>query len=220
MALLHGTYFIFRNFALGRSMATAKITQHSGAMQVNIKVPRPWEVKPGQYIFLTIPAAGITSVLQSHPFMIAWWERNGDGLTISLLIKPRRGFTRKLGGITNRDHLAFIDGPYGPDHAFGEYGTVLMFATGIGIAGHMSYIKDLVRGYNSCEVRTRRIVLVWQLDDEGEASLIRLTLRLLTQNRPSKLGKVLDGPGYKNGHGIRMPSLLTLMNIAKDPQDP
>ncbi len=102
--------------------------------------------------------------------MIVWWERTGDGLTISLLVKPRRGFTRKLGGITNRRLAAFIDGPYGPEHNFGEYGTVLMFATGIGIAGHMSYIKDLVRGYNSCEVRTRRIVLVWQLDDEGVAS--------------------------------------------------
>jgi hypothetical protein len=43
----------------------------------------------------------------------------------------------------------------------------LMFATGIGIAGHLSYLKDLIRGYNSCEVRTRCVILVWQLDNEG-----------------------------------------------------
>ena len=161
-------YFIFRNFARGRSLGTARVTELSSAMKVAINVPRPWHVKAGQYIYLSIPAAGITSALQSHPFMIVWWERNVDGLTIFLLVKPRRGFTSKLSGIKNRKVVALIDGPYGAEHNFGEYGTALMFATGIGIAGHMSYIKDLISGYNSCDVRTRRIVLIWQLDYEGE----------------------------------------------------
>jgi predicted ferric reductase len=167
VTLLHWIYFIFRNFVLGRSLASARVVEKSGSMHVTIKVPRPWDVKPGQYIFLTIPAAGSMSRFQGHPFMIVWWEHNVDGLTISLLVKPRHGFTRKLLGITGCDTLAFIDGPYGYSHDLGEYGTVLMFATGIGIAGHLSYLKDLIRGYNSCEVRTRCVILVWQLDNEG-----------------------------------------------------
>ena len=168
IAVLHVLYLAFRNVTLGRAFTTARITGRSGAVQVTIKAPRPWDVRAGEWIFLTIPAAGLTSAFQGHPFMIVWWERSGDGLMISLLVKPRRGFTRSLAGLTNRDLFAFIDGPYGPGPSLGEYGTVLMFATGIGIAGHVPYMKDLVRGYNSCEVRTRRIALIWHLDDEGE----------------------------------------------------
>lgn len=93
-----------------------------------------------------------------------------DGLTIFLLVKPRSGFTSKLGELRKRKVIALIDGPYGVEHNFGEYRTVLIFATSISIASYMLYIKELVRGYNNCNVRTRRIVLIWQLDEEGEIS--------------------------------------------------
>jgi hypothetical protein len=43
-----------------------------------------------------------------------------------------------------------------------------MFAPGIGIAGHMPYIKELVNGYNGCEVMTRRVLLIWQISKECE----------------------------------------------------
>ena len=102
--------------------------------------------------------------------MIAWWERSADGLTVYLLVKPRRGFTNKLAGLSDRDLVAFIDGPYGVDYAFGRYGTVLMFASGIGIAGQLPHIKELVTGYNNCTVCTQRIKLIWQLDKECKFS--------------------------------------------------
>ncbi|KAK6609667.1 ferric reductase like transmembrane component [Botrytis cinerea] len=105
--------------------------------------------------------------------MIAWWVRNGDGLTISLLVKTRRGFTSQLSGLVGRPSTALIDGPYGREHDLGKFGTVVMFATGIGIAAHMPYIKDLVSGYNSCEVRTRRILLVWQLEMEAHQQWVK-----------------------------------------------
>jgi predicted ferric reductase len=166
MAILHWAYFGFRNLALGVPFATARVTKLENALRVAITVPRPWNVKAGQYIFLSVPDAGNFSGFQSHPFKIAWWERSVDGLTISLLVKPRHGFTKNLSERGNRTYLAFVDGPYGVEHDFGEYGTVLMFATGIGIAAQMPFIEELIRGYNSCEVRTRRIVLVWQMDYE------------------------------------------------------
>jgi hypothetical protein len=37
---------------------------------------------------------------------------------------------------------------------------VIMFATGIRIAGHLLYIKDLITGYNSCVVKTKRILVI------------------------------------------------------------
>lgn len=62
----------------------------------------------------------------------------------------------------------FIDGPYGAPHGFGEYGTVVMIASGVGIAGHMPYIKDLITGHLNWEVRTQRVLLVWQMKRKNE----------------------------------------------------
>ena len=64
--------------------------------------------------------------------------------------------------------LAFIDGPYGAPHGFGAYGTVVMIASGIGYAGHMPYIKDLIIGNLNCEVRTQRVLFIWQMEKKRE----------------------------------------------------
>ncbi|KFY69538.1 hypothetical protein V496_00158 [Pseudogymnoascus sp. VKM F-4515 (FW-2607)] len=170
---LHFLYFLFRNFAFGRTLATAKVANVSTAVKVAIDVPRPWDVKAGQYIFLSIPAAGLLSSLHGHPFMIVWWQRDINGLTVFLLVKPRSGFTARLAGLQNRKRLAFIDGPYGLEYDFGEYKTVLMFATGIGIAGHLLYIRDLLTGYNDCTVNTRRVILIWQIDNEENLDWVK-----------------------------------------------
>ncbi|KFY66689.1 hypothetical protein V496_01943, partial [Pseudogymnoascus sp. VKM F-4515 (FW-2607)] len=73
----------------------------------------------------------------------------------------------------NKTFRAFVDGPFGIPHDFGAYGTVIMIATGVGIAGLMPYLKDLISGYNSCEVRTRRILLIWQIQNEGQEDAVR-----------------------------------------------
>ncbi len=125
--------------------------------------------------------------------MITWWDLGRKGLTISLLVKSRTGFTGELDRHTNKELRAFIDGPYGIQHKFGEYGTVIMFATGIGIAGHIPYIKDLISGYNNCEVRTRRIILVWQINKESKSKHYFLSSTILTCLRPRAVGQELDG---------------------------
>ena len=178
---VHWVLFAFRNLAFRRQFATALVTRPSSryegdkslvdpsnVLQVDIAVPRPWQVKAGQSVFLSIPKLGIFTGLRGHPFMVTWWERDHNGLKISLLVKPRAGFTAELSRYLNTDLLAFVDGPYGTDHNFGEYGTVVMFATGIGIAGHLPYIKELISGYNNCAVKTRRIRLVWQIKEQCE----------------------------------------------------
>jgi predicted ferric reductase len=175
--------FAFRNFVIGRPFATAVATRLSNSypsdlvdpsnvLRVDITVPRKWRVRAGQYIFLSIPRLGVLTGLRGHPFMISWWDWSRKGLTISLLVKSRTGFTGELDRHTNKELLAFIDGPYGIQHRFGDYGTVIMLATGIGIAGHIPYIKDLISGYNNCEVRTRRILLVWQISKESKSGSI------------------------------------------------
>ncbi|KAH6704163.1 hypothetical protein BKA61DRAFT_560084 [Leptodontidium sp. MPI-SDFR-AT-0119] len=197
MTTLHWLMFAFRNFAIGRPFAKAiatrlsnpypsdkSLTEPSNVLQVDITVPRKWKVRASQHVFLSIPKLGVLVGLRGHPFMISCQK----GLTISLLVKSRTGFTRQLDRYTNRELLAFIDGPYGIQHKFGDYGTVIMFATGIGIAGHIPYIKDLISGYNNCEVRTRRILLVWQINKESESRRRKIFLPLLISSQAKSSG--------------------------------
>ncbi|KAF8533983.1 hypothetical protein BDD12DRAFT_459059 [Trichophaea hybrida] len=62
---------------------------------------------------------------------------------------------------------AMIEGPYGQFKDLGSYGTVLMIATGLGIVGHLSYIKYLLEAHRNRQIRTQRICLYWQMS-KGE----------------------------------------------------
>jgi hypothetical protein len=52
--------------------------------------------------------------------------------------------------------------------AMEKYETILMVASGFGIAAQLPYLKRLIHGYNSREVFARRIHLVWQIEDKGK----------------------------------------------------
>ena len=65
-------------------------------------------------------------------------------------------------------HIAFFSGPHCSGASIGNYGKVLMVASGFGIAAQLPFLKELIQGFNRSEVRTRTIHLVWQLNDLGE----------------------------------------------------
>ena len=50
----------------------------------------------------------------------------------------------------------------------GKYEKIVMVANGFGIAAHLPYLRRLIHGYNSYEIRIRRIHLVWQIQDIGK----------------------------------------------------
>ncbi|KAL5372910.1 hypothetical protein DPSP01_013138 [Paraphaeosphaeria sporulosa] len=100
------------------------------------------------------------SRFQRHPFMVASPIYSNS---IELHIWPRQGFTRKLlGSATYCD--AWIEGPYGHRLDFREFGTVIMIASGIGITGHLSYLRDLVEKQNDFDTKTRDVVFIWCID--------------------------------------------------------
>ena len=167
---------VYRNLRWSQPYATARLTQVKDAIRVQITVPRPWNIRAGDFIYLWMPGVSFWSCFQSHPFTISWWDRDidGKGGNIHLLVKPRAGFTQKLLQHSGSNHLrVWVDGPYGPRLDVGDYGSVLMSATGIGIAAQVPYIKELLKGFQEYRVRTKSILLVWQLDNESK-SLITL----------------------------------------------
>lgn len=163
------------------------------AIRVNIEVARPWNFRPGQHIFLTIPSIGLWT---SHPFSVAWSDEGGQdsekGLTLdqmdlpsyhgtsfSFVVRRRAGFTNSFyqkaekspnGRISLR---AFVEGPYGGSTGLESYGTVMLFANGVGITHQVPFVRDLIAGFANGTVALRRLCLVWVIQSPEHLEWIR-----------------------------------------------
>ena len=173
---LEAISIIFHNFAFRQPYCRAIISSRQQVVRINLSVPRPWNVKAGQYINLWIPAASFRSLftMQSHPLMIVSWTE-GQWSNLELVVSPQRGLTKVFQAIAEGNesaaapspYIAFYSGPHGRSEAMGEYGTVLMFASGLGIVAQLPYIKQLLHDGDQCRTRTKRIHLIWQLQEPG-----------------------------------------------------
>jgi len=166
---------LYRNLKFGKNFARAGIERAGNTLKVSLSPPREWELRPGQYLKLCNPTLAWYSFSQWHPFVIAGYERIDDGTIVSLLIREKRGFTRHLGRIatTDRGLLALIDGPYGTEIPLQKYGTILLFASGIGIAGQLLYVRQVLQDYDERRTSCREMSLIWENDEEtNEAALI------------------------------------------------
>ncbi|KAJ5916358.1 hypothetical protein N7504_000373 [Penicillium tannophilum] len=178
---------IYRNFGPNSTTANVEVL-HGDAIRITLRLARPWTFQPGQHLYLYIPAVGWWT---SHPFSIAWSEdtfsdeclpSSEDDLlghrqsTISLIVQRRAGLTDRLfrntskGSITYR---ALTEGPYGNIHSLNSYGTVLLFAGGLGIAHQISFVLHLVSGFAEGTVATRRIFLVWVVRSSAHLQWVR-----------------------------------------------
>lgn len=88
---------------------------------------------------------------------------------ISVVMRARTGMTRSLynkaskspnGIITMRGG---IEGPYGGHESLSSFGTVILFAGGVGITHCISYVKYLLSQYGEGACSCRKILLVWSV---------------------------------------------------------
>lgn len=194
-------WLIYRN--IGRGSWSTKVMVQAlpgaeGACRVTFKVHRPWKHKPGCHVFIYLPSI---AMWMSHPFSIAWYdttlrEYNKEELPldnsevehtlpqrksneISLVIAARSGMTKKLFDKASKAPGAqitisgFLEGPYGGPMSLNSYGTVLLFAGGVGITHQISYIRDLLAGWELGRVATRKIILVWSLRHTEQLEWVR-----------------------------------------------
>ena len=162
---------IYQNGVFYYARARARITHEYGAVRVRIQLQKPLKVKAGQAINLWIPSVSFWSFLQSHPFVVISWAETPQNY-LDLFIEPRRGLTRELLYHARNGHimnpLVLLSGPHGKSVSMDSCQNILMIASDFGIAAHLPYLKQLIDGYNSREVRARRIHLVWQVRDIGK----------------------------------------------------
>jgi NAD(P)H-flavin reductase len=62
-------------------------------------------------------------------------------------------------------------GPHGTSEIVDGFETVLLIASGFGIAVTIPYLKKMIHGYNTCTLHVRRLYLVWQIESIGEKTL-------------------------------------------------
>ncbi|KNG86497.1 ferric-chelate reductase [Aspergillus nomiae NRRL 13137] len=224
---------LYRN--CGRKSTTALVEALPGdAMRITLRMARPWTFKPGQHIYLYIPTVGWWS---SHPFSVGWSEAeelvsDEKGLpvtrqdmfgkkhtSLSLLVRRRTGFTDKLfqralsspnSQVTLR---AFAEGPYGSIHSMDSYGTVVLFAGGVGITHQVPFVRHLVQGYAEGTVAARRVTLVWIIQSPEHLEWIRpwMTSILAMDRRREVLRIMLFVTRPRNTKEIQSPSSTVQM---------
>ena len=101
---------------------------------------------------------------------------------VSAIIRRRTGFTDHLYQKAEKANAwngakltlnAFVEGPFGVSHPMTSYGTVLLFAGGVGITHQVPYVRSLVAGYHNGTVAARRILLVWVIQSPEHLEWIR-----------------------------------------------
>ncbi|KAJ5276525.1 uncharacterized protein N7525_002882 [Penicillium rubens] len=139
------------------------------AVHIRVLLPRRVKVQAGQYINLWMPSVSLCSWMQTHPFTVTSWSK-GKQDTVELLVKPCSGFTADLlrhapaAAGSSVSFLALFTGPHGVSEKVSNYESILLLASGSGIAVAIPYLKKMIYGYNTCTSQVRRLHLVWQVE--------------------------------------------------------
>lgn len=156
---------IKRNIRIGRKFARATVERDGKIMIVSVTLPRSWDIKAGQWVKICMPSLSWSSCLQWHPFALSSYEVVNSETVINLMIEKRKGFTALLANQASPEMLTFIDGPYGREIQLRTYGTVLLFASEIGIAGLLLYAQELLEDYHAQKTSCKQIFLFWETED-------------------------------------------------------
>lgn len=141
--------------------------------------------------------------------------RDRDVTSLSLICRARAGMTRQMyDKLVKSDRKTFvtwgaIEGPYGGHDSLSSYGTVILFAGGVGITHCIGYIHHLLQEYQAGTCSTRKILLVWSVPNteclewvrvwmdkilkmEGRRDVLRIQLFV---TKPRHRGEVVSSTG-------------------------
>ncbi|KFX95274.1 hypothetical protein O988_05876 [Pseudogymnoascus sp. VKM F-3808] len=192
--------------------AKVSIVEENGLLKANIMLARPRRVCAGQYVFLRVPSTSALSINESHPFFIASWDQDekmkNKARNITALIQRREGFTRLLRAQPTAVR-AFVEGPYGESLLAADYGNVILFASGIGVAAHLGCIRQLLNALDRGPTRTQMISLLWEVDEvEPWDAAIKMVHDLLDQDAHRCDRETVDWFEMQNNATGRRPNLI------------
>ena len=186
---------LYNNFSWKNGLTRVTVEALAGnACRVTFFTPKPFTPAAGSHVYIYLPRI---SWWQSHPFSVAWTNSTDDiqipetdlekgaavvlqtQTSFSLIIQAKAGMTQKLYQLANKTRgkrltlTGLVEGPYGSLESLHSYGTVLLFAGGVGITHHLSHIRDLVKGYTDGTISIQKITLIWTIRDEASLEWVR-----------------------------------------------
>ncbi|MCJ1445239.1 MAG: hypothetical protein MMC23_005744 [Stictis urceolatum] len=191
------TRLLYRNLSKSRGMTHATVEALPGeACRVTFHMPRPWTPPPGAHVYAYLPSI---SLWQSHPFSVAWTtlqtSENIDtprsdpekpqiapratSSTVSLIMAARTGMTRKLYQRASASPSqtvtipGFLEGSYGGLESLHSYGSLVLFAGGVGITHQLRHVQDLLLAYEARTAAVRRIHLIWIVRSTEQLEWVR-----------------------------------------------
>lgn len=131
---------------------------------------------PGFATVSEVPASGANSVRYPHASV----PHAQDVTSISLIMRARTGLTRQL--FNKADSMpgktittwGAIEGPYGGHETFASYGTVILFAGGVGITHCVGYCQHLLSLYAAGTCATQKILLCWTVPNTEALEWVRV----------------------------------------------
>jgi len=192
---------LYRNVSTsGCTQATVEALP-GDACRVTFELRRPWQVTPGCHVYAYLPSVSLWmshpfsiawSDSRPTPYLTLEDEKLpttqqdlGNPLptrtttSISLIMSKRSGMTAKLYNKASASPTGIItiagavEGPYGGLESLHSYGTVILFAGGVGITHQISHVRDLLAQYEEGKVATQKIVLVWSVRTTEQLEWIR-----------------------------------------------
>lgn len=182
---------IYRNISFRRCTKVTVEAMPGEACRVTFDLRRPWRYTPGCHVYAYLPAVSLwmshpfsIAWCQERPTPYLTLEDEKLPATksdldlpvisrtttsISLVMCKRTGMTARLYNKAKASPTGVItmygavEGPYGGHESLDSYGTVVLFAGGVGITHQLSYVKHLIEGNEAGTVATRKIVLVWSV---------------------------------------------------------
>ncbi|KAI0841711.1 ferric reductase NAD binding domain-containing protein [Hypoxylon sp. FL0890] len=222
----------YHNFGKGGTRTLVEALP-GNAVRITVNMARPWTFRPGQHAYLYMPTI---SFWQSHPFSLAWSEEAEDlsegklamnrqdvlamrKTSMSFIIRGRTGMTHTLyqRAAARPDGqfmtTCLVEGPYGGEHTMHSYGTVMLFAGGVGVTHAVPHVRDLVAGFANGTVATRKVVLVWIIQSPEHLEWIRpwMTEILAMERRRDVLRIMLFVSRPRSTKEIHSPSATVQM---------
>lgn len=171
---------------------TSKARRCGDTLIVRIELARPWNIQPGNFIYIRLLTLNCASLFQSHPFVITWWDNMNEPIAdperiqskesdfrsehedrarvLYAMVDPRRGWTRRVMGSHHifDNRTAWLDGPHGRAYRLERYSTTMLFASNSGIFAQLPLLKGLLSALRGSPSRTKRLKLIWQTDTYHE----------------------------------------------------
>ncbi|KAL8705402.1 MAG: hypothetical protein Q9201_001474 [Fulgogasparrea decipioides] len=193
--IIRWSHIIYRNFGLSSSTRVT-VEALPEACRVIFHLKRPWQVRPGCHVYAHFPTLtwSLSSHPFSiawydtppTPYRSLEDEKLPSTIkdltsplpsrttttSITLIMSKKEGMTAKLHararasptGIINI--RGYIEGPYGGLESLHSYGTIILFAGGVGITHQLPLVRSLLQSYNDATSAVRKIVLVWSVKSQ------------------------------------------------------